>query len=100
MQSLISTWGRGYGMIITVATRYSMFGTQFKGKAGEKKVIYYQTQKDKIISRVAETYAISFAGHNCSVNRVKKWVTDKNEGWFVIDAINTHRVVYHKALFS
>lgn len=44
---------RLYGLIITAATRYSMFRTQFKGKAGEKKVIDYQTQQDKIISRVA-----------------------------------------------
>lgn len=55
---------RLYGIIITVATRYSMFRTQFKDKGGEKKVIEYQTQQDKIISRVAEAYAILSTGHN------------------------------------
>jgi hypothetical protein len=54
---------RLYGIIITVAARYSMFRTQFKGKKGEKKVIEYQTQQDKIISRVAEAYGIVAAGH-------------------------------------
>ncbi len=55
---------RLYGILITAAARYSMFRTQFKGKAGEKKVIDYQTQQDKIISRVAEAYAILSAGHS------------------------------------
>jgi len=41
-----------------------MFRTQFKGKGSEKKVIDYQTQQDKIISRIAESYAILSAGHN------------------------------------
>lgn len=42
-----------YGALITIAARYSMFRRQFKGKNGEIKVIDYQTQQDKIISRVA-----------------------------------------------
>ena len=53
---------RLYGIIITAAARYSMFRTQFKGKKGENKVIEYQTQQDKIISRVAEAYGIVAAG--------------------------------------
>ena len=40
-----------------------MFRTQFKGKKGENKVIEYQTQQDKIISRVAEAYGIVASGH-------------------------------------
>lgn len=53
---------RLYGIVITTSTRYSMFRKQFKGKSGEKKIIDYQTQQDKIISRVAEAYAILSAG--------------------------------------
>lgn len=52
-----------YGIIITIATRYSIFRTQFKSKNGEQKIIDYQTQRDKIISRIAESYAILSAGH-------------------------------------
>ena len=54
---------RIYGVIITIAARYAIFRKQFKGKNGQIKIIDYQTHKDKIISRIAEAYAILSSGH-------------------------------------
>lgn len=57
-------WPKIYASTITITARYSIFRRQFMGKTGqEQKIIDYQIQQDKIISRIAEFYTIAAAGH-------------------------------------
>lgn len=53
-----------YMTAITIAARYSIFRTQFKTKDKETKILDYQLQQEKIISRIAEFYAINAGGNN------------------------------------
>lgn len=53
-----------YMIAIAIATRYSIFRKQFKTKSVETKIIDYQLQQEKIISRIAEYYAINAGGNN------------------------------------
>lgn len=49
----------------TIATRYSLLRTQFKdGKGKEVPVLNYQTQQEKVIPRIAESYAYFFTAKN------------------------------------
>jgi acyl-CoA oxidase len=62
-----------YGSAITIAARYSLFRKQFlDSDKMEIPIINYQTQKEKIITRIAEYYAITVGG-----NAVKD-ISDKN----------------------
>ena len=46
---------------VTIATRYSLVRTQFKDKNGEEiPVLNYQTQQEKVLSRISEAYAACF----------------------------------------
>ena len=70
---LSSAWPKVYAQGITIATRYSMFRRQFKNAGNQEiKIMDYQLQQDKIISRTAEYYAISRAG-----DKIKQ-LTDRN----------------------
>lgn len=72
-QHLSSSWPKAYALGITIATRYSMFRRQFKDSTNqEMKIIDYQLQQEKLITRAAEYYAISRAGE-----RIKQ-LTDRN----------------------
>jgi len=52
-----------YAQAIIIGARYSLFRKQFKdGNKKEIPVIEYQIQQDKILSRVAEYYAITVGG--------------------------------------
>jgi acyl-CoA oxidase len=54
---------RNYAIPIIIAVRYSLFRRQFRnGQKEEISIIEYQTQQDKIISRIAEYYAMSSGG--------------------------------------
>ena len=60
---ICSCFPKLYALPITIATRYSIFRRQFKNSAKEEiKVIDYQLQQDKIISRVAEYFAVTLGG--------------------------------------
>lgn len=62
-----------YSLAIIYAARYSLFRTQFMdSKKQEIPIINYQTQKDKIITRIAEYFAV-----NCGGNAIKK-ISDHN----------------------
>lgn len=51
-----------YSKAITIITRYSLARSQFKDNKGKEiPIIQYQLQQDKIIPRIAETYANLFA---------------------------------------
>lgn len=54
-QFIAVLWPKIYASTITIATRYSIFRRQFYGeKSGqEQRIMDYQTQQDKIISRIA-----------------------------------------------
>lgn len=59
--------------IATIATRYSVIRKQFKNDKGEEMpVLDYQTQQEKIIPRIAETYATWFSARN--VNALSTFV--------------------------
>jgi len=52
-------------MAVTIATRYSLVRTQFKNDDGkELKVLDYQTQMDKILPFIAQTYAMKQGVHH------------------------------------
>ncbi len=58
---IISSFYKSSAKMITIATRYSIIRTQFKGKNGkEVPVLDYQTQQEKVIPRIAETFAFRF----------------------------------------
>ena len=60
-------------LAIIAAARYSCFRKQFKnGNNVEQPIIDYQTQQNKIISRVAEYYAMMIGSNN-----IRK-ITDQN----------------------
>lgn len=61
------TWTKIYASTITIATRYSLYRTQFKDSAGQEiPIIDYQLQQEKLIDRVAEYYAITTAANRVS----------------------------------
>lgn len=46
-----------------IGVRYSLFRRQFRdGKKEEVTILEYQTQQDKILTRIAEYYALSVSG--------------------------------------
>jgi hypothetical protein len=62
-----------YGIAIIISVRYSLFRTQFlSSEKQEIPIIDYQSQKDKIITRLAEYVALSIGG-----NAIKA-VSDRN----------------------
>lgn len=62
-----------YSLAIITASRYSVFRKQFKDENKQEiSIIEYQTQQSKIITRVAEYYAIFIGGNN-----IRK-ITDEN----------------------
>lgn len=62
-QLLSTAMPKIYVKAIIIATRYSIFRTQFlTSEKIEIPIIDYQSQKDKIITRVAEFVAISIGG--------------------------------------
>lgn len=62
-----------YAIPITIAGRYSLFRKQFmNSKKEEIAIIDYQTQKDKIITRIAEYFAVITGG-----NAIKD-ISDRN----------------------
>jgi acyl-CoA oxidase len=51
-----------YALAIIIAARYSLYRKQFRdAKKQEIPIIEYQAQQDKVISRIAEYYAVSVA---------------------------------------
>lgn len=49
----------------TIATRYSIVRTQFKNAKGQEISVFdYQTQQEKVIPRIAESYAAWFASNH------------------------------------
>ena len=53
-----------YAIAILIATRYSLFRTQFlTSEKQEIPIIDYQSQKDKIITRAAEYVAVIICGN-------------------------------------
>lgn len=66
----------------TIATRYSIVRTQFKNAKGQEIPVFdYQTQQEKVIPRIAESYAAWFASnHLRNLSRVV--VEDAKKGSF------------------
>lgn len=55
---------KAYSQAIIIGARYSLFRKQFTDKyKNEIRIIDYQAQKDKIITRIAEYYAIIVGGN-------------------------------------
>lgn len=53
---------RGLAKACTIMTRYSLVRTQFKDDSGrEIPIMDYQLQQEKVIPRIAESYALQFA---------------------------------------
>lgn len=53
-----------YSQPIIIATRYGLFRRQFRnGKKEEITILDYQTQEDKVLSRIAEYYVINVGGN-------------------------------------
>jgi acyl-CoA oxidase len=53
-----------YAQAIIISTRYSFFRKQGLGEQKQEVTIMdYQTQQDKVLPRIAEYYAITFAGN-------------------------------------
>ncbi len=51
----------GLAKASTILTRYSLVRTQFKDDNGKEiPILDYQLQQDKIIPRIAESYALMF----------------------------------------
>lgn len=63
-QYISTTYPKIYGQAIAIAVRYSIFRQQFVNKLGQEiKIIDYQTQQDKLITRVSEYFAIAIGGN-------------------------------------
>ena len=61
---ICTTYPKLYAVAITIAGRYSIFRKQFRNKNKEEiRIMDYQLQQDKILSRIAEYYAITFTGN-------------------------------------
>lgn len=62
-QTISTSFPRIYAQAITIAARYSIFRTQFlTSEKIEIPIIDYQTQKDKIITRIAEYVGLCIGG--------------------------------------
>lgn len=66
----------------TIATRYSIVRTQFKNAKGQEIPVFdYQTQQEKVIPRIAESYASWFAAKHLN-NLSNNVVNDAKKGNF------------------
>lgn len=89
-----------YAQAIIIAARYSLFRSQFTNeKKQEIRILDYQIQQDKIISRIAEYYAISVAG-----NRIRL-ISEQNttnilKNDFSLLQENHSNLSFSKSLFS
>lgn len=65
IRQILACWmPRLYAKVIIIATRYSLFRTQFlTTEKTEIPIMDYQTQKDKVITRMAEYVAICLGGN-------------------------------------
>ena len=72
-QAISCALPRVYGQAIIIAGRYSIFRKQFlDSNKAEIPIINYQSQKEKIITRIAEYFAVTLGG-----NAVKD-ISDRN----------------------
>lgn len=90
-----------YSLAIIIAARYSLFRKQFVDSAKKEiPVLDYQTQKDKVITRIAEYFAVIAGGNaikQVSDNNLKL-VTEKND--FSLMAESHACLCLGKAFFS
>ena len=90
-----------YSLAIIIASRYSLFRKQFVDSAKKEiPVLDYQTQKDKVITRIAEYFAVIAGGNaikQVSDNNLKL-VTEKND--FSLMAESHACLCLGKAFFS
>ena len=62
-EGMINQTPKGYASAIIISTRYSFFRKQGLGADKEEiNILEYQTQQEKVLSRIAEYYAITVAG--------------------------------------
>jgi hypothetical protein len=55
---------KGYSLPIIIGARYSLFRKQFMDEnKKELTIIEYQTQQEKIITRIAEYFAVNVGGN-------------------------------------
>ena len=83
IRQILACWmPRLYAKVIIIATRYSLFRTQFlTSDKNEIPIMDYQTQKDKILTRMAEFVAICIGGNAVKdiSNRNLTLVKEKND---------------------
>lgn len=68
---------------ITISTRYSLVRRQFKDAKGEEiPILNYQLQQDKIIPRIAETFACLLGSRKISYLALEVFADAKERGIF------------------
>jgi len=62
-ESITNGCPKVYAQAIIIGTRYSLFRRQGLGSdKQEMKILDYQTQQEKVLTRIAEYYAITIGG--------------------------------------
>lgn len=82
----------GFSKACMIITRYSLVRTQFKdGNGKEIPILNYQLQQEKVIPRIAETFAGFFASETINELASQIFNEAKNEGKF--DKLNEGHAV-------
>jgi len=83
-----------------IGVRYSLFRRQFRdGKKEEVTILEYQTQQDKILTRIAEYYALSVAGTKIRLGSEANSENIRNKDFSLLQETHSN-LAFSKCLYS